>query len=696
YGFQHEHSVSITGGTQAVRYAFSTNYFDQNGLIKNMNYDRLSVRLNTDITLTGQLDLNIDLSGRFSGRIAPQSMGSDDDSAWAQFNSAYNTNPAYANRFSDGTWNIVRGEHNVIRLQEEGGLNEYKSNLYTAGIRGNYKVFNDLVITGSAAFKMEDNYNSFHTKALDYYTDFPDNNDLLTIGVNSIKKVAHKTFHANYQGLANYSKSIAKHHLGVLLGGSYLQERIDYLSAYRTNLPTGDLKQINAGPKDGQDTEGYAREYGLFSYFLRFNYNFNEKYLFEANVRRDGSSRFKKGQRWGTFPSFSVGWRVSEEAFLQEVGWMDNLKLRGSWGELGNDKIDYYPYQSTYSFNNYPFGGVLNPTAGIGTYPNSQLTWETTRMYDIGVDFTTLSNRLNFSFDYYVKTTYDVLMQLSIPATVGLSPPYRNAGKIGNKGWELMISYNDQIGKDFRYSVGFNLSDVRNKVLDIKGTDKIEQNDNYIVYGLVEGKPINSYYGYEVLGLYRTQADLDNYPGFSSSVGLGDLIYKKRTDSDSFSFDDMIYLGSNIPRFTYGINLGASYKGFDFTAFFQGVGKVSANTMNIRKGGSNYRKEHLNSWTEDNPDATFPRLVSTTQNTQSSSFWIKKGSYLRLKNARLGYTLPAKMLDNVFINRVRFYVSGSNLFTWTGLPDDVDPETQVTGRYYPQVKTFTFGLNLDF
>lgn len=699
-GFQEEHSVSLTGGTQAVKYAFSTNYFDQNGLITNMDYDRLTVRLNTDITISDNVDFNIDLSGRFSNRTAPQTMGSGEDSEWAQFGAAYNTNPLYAVHYSDGTYPIVRGEHNVIRLQKEGGLNKYKSYLYTANFRANWKVYSDFTLAGAASFKMEDDYTSLHTKALDYYTDYPDNTQTSTIGVNSIKKTSNKYFYGNYQALANYNKKIDRHNVGVLLGISYLQERTDNLMGYRTGIPTSTLSQINAGSADGQQTEGYALEYGLFSYFARVNYSFDDKYLLEANIRRDASSRFSDGQRWGTFPSFSAGWRLSEEDFMQDIEWMDNLKIRGSWGELGNDKIGYYPYQSTYEFKNYPFGGTLNQTASMTAYPNSKLTWETTRMWDIGFDFTTLGNRLNFSFDYYEKVTRDVLMQLSIPSTVGLSAPYQNAGKIGNKGWEVAISYNDKIGRDFQYSVGFNISDVRNKVLDIQGTDRISTDNNYVSTGLIVGKPINSYYGYNVLGLYQTQADLDKYPAISSAVGLGDLIYEKISDSESFSTDDMVYLGSDIPRYTYGIDLGASYKGFDFSALLQGVGKVSLNTLPIEKAPTstdgNFREIHWESWTPENPDASFPRLVTSNQNYYSSSFWVKSGAYLRLKNVQLGYTLPKSLLDKTFINRVRLYVSASNLFTITGLPSDIDPESPTAGRYYPQVKTFTFGLNLDF
>lgn len=697
-GFQQEHSLSIKGGSETVKYAVSTNYLQQDGLIKKMDYDRLTVRLNTDIKITDKLDLNLDISGLFSDRSTPQSR--DTNAAWGQFDSAYRTNPLYPIRYSDGTWPTVRGENNIIRLQEEGGTFSYKSNLYTGNFKANYEIIEGLKLTGALAFRMRDDFNSMHTRAFDYYTNFPENTEETTLGQNSIKKESQKHFYGNYQFFINYDKSFNLHNLNLLAGTSYIRENNDFLSGYRSGLPNGTLSEINAGSKNGQETTGNANQYGLLSYFARVNYDFAGKYLFEANMRLDGSSQFKKSQRWSVFPSFSAGWRISEEAFMEDVDWVDNLKLRLSWGVLGNDRIGLYPYQSTYSLGSYPFGGALNQTAGLSTYANSDLTWETTSMADIGLDFTTLNNKLNLTFDYYIKTTNDVLMRLPIPSSVGLNAPYQNAGKIENKGWEFAISYRDMIGSDFNYTVGFNISDVRNKVLDIKGTDRLSADNNNIVTGLIVGKPIGSFYGYNALGFYQTQEDLDKYPGVSSDVGLGDIIYEKRTDSDSFSFDDMVYLGSSIPRYTYGININASYKGFDFTSFWQGVAKNDINTLTIRKApentDGNFRHEHKDSWTPDNTNAHFPRLYMGTQNYQSSSYWVNNAAYIRLKNLQLGYTLPKSILAKTPFTRVRMYVSGSNLLTFSKLPSDIDPESPGDSRYYPQVKTFTFGFNFDF
>lgn len=692
-GFMQQHSLGINGGTEKVKYSFSTNYFDQEGLINEMNYDRLTIRLNTDIAISDKLNFSADVSSRIANRTEP-------GTAWDLINNTMRANPLNVNQYADGTWGIIRGATNPIRVAEEGGIHSYKSDLYTGNFKGNYELIKGLTLTGMVSLKMQYDYNSKHNKALSYYKDYPTNSESISFGQNEITKESEKYYWGNYQGLANYNTRIGKHSIGILAGLSYLQERNDYLSGYRKNLANGTLEQINAGSADGQSTTGEAWQYGLSSIFSRVNYSFNDKYLFEANIRRDGSSRFHKDKRWGWFPSFSAGWRVTEEEFMQTQSMINNLKLRASWGELGNDKIGNYPYQTNYSFSNYPFGGTLNPTAGISTYPNSDLTWETTAMTNVGLDFGVLSNKLNVTLDYYVKTTRDILLELPIPSSVGLAAPYQNAAKVQNKGWELGITYKDKVGDDFNYLLGFNLSDVKNKVLDLSGAETLTSDNNNVVTGLIVGKPINSFYGYESLGMYQTASQLEQYQKFSSNVALGDLIYKKNSSSDSYGFDDMVYLGSNIPRYTYGINLGADYKGFDFSALFQGVGKVNVNTLVIEgaptNADGNFKDIHLDSWTTDNADASYPRLSTGKQNYQSSSFWVRSASYLRLKNIQLGYSLPKKALLGTPISRCRFYVSGANLLTFSNMPDDVDPEAPNESRYYPQVKTYTFGINIDF
>jgi len=710
-GFQQSHSLSVGGGTENIKYQFSTNYFDQHGLIRNMDYNRITARLNTDIRITEKLNFSADISTRLGDQQEPQGV---EGSAWYQFGQGAIINPLTVNRYSDGTWGLVRGGHNPIRLQEEGGLYVYKDNLFTGNFKANYQIVNGLTLTGMAAVNYRSVYNSLHNKALDYFTDFPDNTNVLTIGQHNITKEYQGSWFRNFQGLLEYQKDLGHHAFKVMGGVSRLSQTYDELSGYRTNLPNGDIEQIDAGAADGQRAEGTANAYHLLSFFGRLNYSFRDKYLFEANIRRDGSSRFAEGQKWGWFPSFSAGWRISGEEFMQDVSFIDNLKIRASWGELGNDVFESdnlniptnYPYQSTYQYNSYPFGGTLSQAAGITVYPNSGLTWETTRMTDIGLDLTVLQH-LDITFDYYKKSTSDILLDLRIPITVGLDAPVQNAGKVENTGWELAVNYRGKIGNEFSYNIGANLSDVKNRIVDLRGADLVSRDNNNIYTGNVRGVPIGAFYGYQVAGIFQTQEQVDGYPVQPvSGTGPGDLMYMDQNndkvvkEGDASVGGDMVYLGSNIPRYTYGVNLGASYKGFDLSGFFQGVAKVDIQTLVMEKAPTssdgNFRAIHADSWTPDNTDAAFPRLVTSVQNYQSSSFWVKSGAYLRLKSLQLGYTLPAPWLKQVGLSRCRLYVSGQNLLTFTSLPSDIDPEAPNDSRYYPQVRTYTFGLNVAF
>ncbi|KAA2241780.1 SusC/RagA family TonB-linked outer membrane protein [Chitinophaga agrisoli] len=712
-GFQQSHSIGVGGGTENIKYQFSTNYFDQKGLIKNMDYNRITVRLNTDIKVTDKLNFSADISTRIGDQQEPQGTGG---SVWYQFGQAFITNPLNVNKYSDGTWALVRGDQNAIRLQDEGGLNTYKNNLFTGNFKGTYEIVKGLTATGMAAINYRSVYNSMHNKALTYFTDFPANVNTVTKGQNEVTKEYQGYWFRNYQALLEYQKDLGHHSFKLMGGASRLSETNDELSGYRNTLPNGNIEQIDAGAAAGQQAKGTADAYNLVSFFGRLNYSFRDKYLFEANIRRDGSSRFAENQKWGWFPSFSAGWRITGEDFMKSVTFIDNLKLRGSWGELGNDRFESvsgninipinYPYQSTYTYNSYAFGGVLYPASGITVYPNSGLTWETTRMTDIGLDATILKN-LDITFDYYQKTTYDILLNLRIPYTVGLDAPVQNAGKVRNTGWEFAANYHGKIGKEFNFNVGANLSDVRNKILDMKGGDLVSADNNGIYSARVKGQPIGAFYGYQTEGIYQSQDQVNNHaPQPGSTTGPGDLIYKDQNNDkavkpgDASVGGDMVYIGSNIPRYTYGVTLGANYKGFDLSTFFQGVAKVDIHTVVMERApinsDANFKAIHEDSWTPTNTGAAFPRLVSTSQNYASSDFWVKSGAYLRLKSVQLGYTLPKAWVEHIGLSRCRLYVSGQNLLTFSGLPSDIDPEAPNDSRYYPQVRTYTFGLNVAF
>lgn len=703
-GFQQQHSLAIGGGTEKNQYRFSANYFDQSGLVKNMDFDRLTVRLNTDSKISSRLDFSADISANISDRTEPQGQ---EGSAWYQFSQAAIANPLAVDKYTDGTWATLRGGQNPIRLQEEGGLYDYKKNLFIGNFKLTYKIIDGLTISALASDNYQSSFNSINNKSFEYInygTKVP-----MTLGTNNIRKEQTSYWMQNYQALVNYKKVIGKHNLAFLGGASRLSESYDYLTAFRNNITDGSLSEIDAGDASTATNSGSSTDYLLLSYFGRFNYSYDDKYLLEANIRRDGSSRFPDGSNWGWFPSFSAGWNIAKENFMKDVSWLQELKLRGSWGKLGNDNpllgssdgAANYPYQSTFGYTyNYPFGGVLTPGAGQVQYQNAGLGWETTTMADIGLDLSVFQNKLRFTFDYYKKTTDNILYLLDIPSTVGFDPSYQNAGSMQNTGFEFSVNYNGSIGDDFKYTIGGNISDVKNKITDLKGTDFLTTDNNLNTTGYKTGIPIGAYYGYETEGIFQSAAEVSAHATQSANTAAGDLIYKDQNGDGVINAQDRVYLGSNIPRYTYGINLGASYKGFDFSALFQGVGKVDISTLAIEKAplstDGNFKAIHEDSWTPTNTDAAFPRLSTSNLNYMSSSFWVKSGSYLRLKSAQLGYTFNSSLISKIGLSKLRLYASGQNLLTFSSLANDIDPESPNDNRYYPQVKTYTFGLNANF
>ncbi|MEG1903521.1 MAG: SusC/RagA family TonB-linked outer membrane protein, partial [Bacteroidales bacterium] len=423
-----------------------------------------------------------------------------------------------------------------------------------------------------------------------------------------------------------------------------------------------------------------------------------ERYLLELNVRKDGSSKFARGHRWGTFPSGSVGWRISEESFFTPARkYVDNLKLRASYGRLGNNRIDNFGYLSTIAVNG-DAGYILGDNVISSDYyekimGNEFITWEKLESTNFGLDLSLLKNRLSLTGDYFVRNTKDILLKLPSPGTLGIDPPTTNAAEVSNKGWELTLNWRDQI-KDFKYNVAFNISDVQNKVTDLKGY-KAPTNQLTI---LREGEPINSIFGWEATGICRTDEDYEKYKKQMSTISTkfskGDLIYKDQNGDGIIDGDDKTVIGNQIPRFTFGLRLGAEYKNFDFSCFFQGVAKCD--------GYLTYETQEAlfnvdNSYDSEHIDAIYPRLIGLHYyNAKNySSFWVQDASYVRLKNLQVGYTFD--MLKKYGISNLRVYFSGENIATITKYKG-FDPESPIgmRGWMYPLVGVYSFGLNLSF
>lgn len=540
------------------------------------------------------------------------------------------------------------------------------------------------------------------------------------------------------QGLADYSKQFGKHQVNALAGYSFEDNAFETTTAYRNNLPGNDLVQLNVGAPNNQQSSGTGSNFSLESFFGRVNYSYSNKYLIEGVIRRDGSSRFPTSLKYAYFPSAAVGYRIGQENFIKKnFRWVTELKLKASYGVLGNQNIPNYPYQNTYILRNgsttysYPFGGTISQGVARTTITDPTLHWESTRTTDFGIELAAFRNKLNFSATYFDRYTYDILYSPggSVSSTLGFNLSKQNTGSLSNKGWEFTIGHNNTLGK-FSYNLNGNLSVIHNKVLDL-GVGNINQPNGLTGNGssLFIGYPMQIYYGYVADGLFMDKDDITSYANqtaINPGVQPGDVRYKDISgpngvpDGKVDATYDRVVLGSNIPKYTFGFNIGAAFKGFDFSMLLQGVADVS-NYMNSYAGiafnnfGSIQRWQMQERWTAANPrrDARYPRLEivtnSGTPNTYLSSYWVLNGSYLRGKNVQIGYTLPGLVVRRMGVGSVRFYASGENLFLisnyrkgWDpevgtdNLPNDDSNSIIANGSYYPILRNFTFGLNINF
>src|SRR5699024_3982004 len=516
------------------------------------------------------------------------------------------------------------------------------------------------------------------------------------------------------QALLEYSTSIADKHNIDLLGG-YSQEYTKYngLQGYRKNFLNNEFSQLDVGPPSGMTNSGGEHELALQSFFGRANYNYKNKYLFEANLRYDGSSRFAEGQRWGLYPSFSAGWNISDERFFDPLkSWISRLKLRASWGQLGNQRIGVsypsnilpYPYISkvstglNYTFNNSIFSG-LAPVNGA----NKDISWEKTTQTNIGLEAGFLQGKITFTADYFVKETDDILLEIPVGASYGLNAPVQNAGAVRNKGWELSAGYYDNIG-EWSYDITSNISFIENEITDLHGTGPIIEG-----FSVKEvGHPINSFYGYQVEGIFQTEQQVaEHATQTGGDIAPGDLMYKDLNGDGVIDGSDRTYLGTHTPKVTYGVNLGLNWKGFNLRVFLQGATGVKGFVQNellgqVSDGAGKPTSILLDAWTPENHSTTFPRLWDQyTQNdpgTNPSSFWVRDASYLRLKNLEVGYTLPQKWTQQLGLSKAKIYYSGQNLFTMSAFYDCVVRQAPAgqRGSTYPQSLVNSIGINLTF
>ena len=718
---QQNYSVSLNGTLGNSGYMLSYRYFDQDGLTagNSTGERRHNIRFKINTKLIDRVTLSSNLGYTTTKVTSPVS--SLTSGGGAIYN-AMRIAPNSPLRFTDGTWAYGGGNTNPVAVLYDGG--RIKTDADELSIMETVKVD---ILKGwdvSATYNLT-SYNGLKDilrKTITFVN--PDNGETNQYqSPNSIKNIDYKNIQQTFILQTNFDFHFGKHSLGGVVGMSQEWYTARSFEASRNNLSTEYEPTLSLGDPETMSNDSAYSSWAIRSGFGRLSYNWNERYLLECNLRYDLSSRFHKNNRGGLFPSVSAGWRITEERWMAATRpYLDNLKI---WGMLGNQYV---------GFSNYPYLSVLQAytsdvsmigtkaTTGYvqSTLSNPNLSWEKIKMFDLGLDLAMFQNRLTFTFDWYDKKTEGILLKFNYPAQLGAKPSEQNAGKVSNRGWEMDLNWRDQIG-DFYYGVGFNLSDVKNKIVDLGG-NKPDLSGYQIK---MEGYPIDAFYGYIADGLMtpenfkinNPETHSYNLPNIPVVLGYkyqpGDIKYKDLSGPDGESDGrimpeyDKTVIGSSIPRYTYSIRGNLGWKGIDFSFVLQGVGKcdgyLQGSARHAFQDMAAYpQKIHLDRYnveTNPNPNAAYPRLTYNKDFNQNtfSTYWLEDASYLRVKNIQLGYTFPEKWMKKARIENLRLYVSADNLFTFSKFFYAYDPETPVSkGGYYPLVKTVVFGVNLSF
>lgn len=691
---QSSHSVSMTGGNDQLSYMASLGYLDQSSMFKgpDYGYKRYNARLNVSHKVTKNFTLN--LTSQFARNDIKE------HAYWTEWiiEQANRMPPIYPIKNEDGSYNYPAGSNsNGLQRLEEGGYRQNVNDELLGTIQAEWEVYKGLKLIGSAGGRVWNNKLHENRKAFEGTGD----------SENKLTEQFYRSKNITTNLMVTYNTKIGKHSIGGLLGYAYegFSEK-----QFSTSRLTEDSKyDIFVGDLSGDKVSntGSASDWAIYSGFARATYNYDEKYLLEFNIRNDYSSYFAKGNRSGVFPSFSAGWRISEEKFWSVLKpYVPSLKIRGSWGLVGNNRIGAYQYMQTVSVKNgISFGDKLAQTAEFAS-ANPDLKWETTRMANIGFELGLLNNDLNITFDCFNNRTKDILVNLPVPGLFGNGAPIQNAGKVETRGWELSVNYRLKTGPVVHNFAG-NISDSFNEVIDTRGTEIIGGSDVQTI--IKEGYPLYSYYAYRSDGFFQNEEECQKGPHLEGITPKpGDIRYlDKNGDGVIKPDDDRFIVGNDFPRYTFGFTYGLEYKGFDFSMMWQGVGRRNKWMRGESVEAFHNNNEgpvmdfHQDRWTPNNPDATYPRLTmgaESANNAAKSDFWIQDAKYLRLKNAQIGYTFPQQWMKKLYVKNLRIFASVQNPLTFTKMKGGWDPEYtgDGSGRAYPVARVYSFGLNVKF
>ncbi len=709
----HEHNLSIRGGTQKTAAYLSFNYLGQDGMIPNTSSNRYSIRANVSSEIKNWLKIG----GRFSYMRRVTKEPYDMPRVFEMLRGVSSFTAPYTR---DGRFGSVEtiDENGVLLydnrnplIEAANGENRNTTDLVTANAFIDVKFTPELslntTVSTSGTWKMTDRHNTnvygYTDSGIETIT-----RNLNREGLDMSRKQETSLRNIVYATL-NYNKKIANDHsIGAILGTQLEEYTYKYVYSRRNEAPKTGLTEVNAGT-GGIRGEGNMEGLRMFSYFGRLNYSFKDKYLFEANFRADASSRFSKDNRWGYFPGFSAGWRLIEESFIKDLNLFSNLKLRASWGQLGNQIISgYWPYLTVIDQSNslsYSYGENFAPGAAVTALVDENITWETTTSLDVGLEFGFLNNRLNAEINYFNKVTSDIIVQLPIPILLGgVKAPYENVGKMLNRGVELNLNYdNNVISKDrLGFNVGLNMAYIHNEVTKYRGGNSPDQ-----LYLIREGHSYQTLYGYKAVGIYQTDEEASSHMHSNSyKPKAGNLKFEDVNNDGKLGFEDKQDLGNTIPKLTYGITANLRYKNFDLSLLFQGTGMGHIYTQNdFTRMSYEYltiSRKWKDAWTPDNNKSKVPGLkFDNSWDNSQSSYWVHRSDFLKLKNLQLGYIIPESLTSRIGMDKIYVYANAQNLYTlmWYKGYEGLDPERNTFGDgggMYGTPVTFTFGLNINF
>jgi len=701
----HNLSLAFSGGNDKTRYYVSGSLLDQKGVISETGFKRYTVKFNLEsqvlkkVKIGTNITLNHDkkYSGDYSVKNTMLALPTQ---------SIFNEDGTYAGPKERPSWDgDITNPIGKARLEETS----------TIGYNLLGSIFAEVDIIDGLKFKtnlgLQANFWDNRTWAPKYnWLPIPQEQSYLF-------QQSNKNITWNWDNTLTYSKKINEVHRITLMAGTSAQENsFRFQNGSIQNFASDQTQQLANGISQ-PTVNGNASEWSLMSYMGRANYVFADKYMVTATIRRDGSSRFGSKNKWGTFPSASLAWRMSEESFLQGVRFIDDLKLRAGYGVTGNQEIGNYSFSSVLQTNKYNFNNNIVSAVVPDMMPNPNVQWETQKQTNIGIDATLFNQRVTLTIDGYIKNTEDMLVPMSVPISTGYSDinvPFINAGKIQNKGIEINISTHNMKG-EFTWNTDLNFSYNKNEVKNLNDTIPMVTGNNFdfnfAVSRIAPGHPVNAFYGFITDGIFQTQAEVDSHaqqvPGLDpyNRTSAGDIRFKDLNSDGIIDDNDRTYMGNPTPEFIFSLNNSFSYKGFDLNIFLQGVyGNEIFNANRIWNEGMavavNQSAETINRWTGPNTSNSIPRAVfnDPNKNTRASDRWIEDGSYLRIKNVSLGYNLPNALISQIGLESLRLYVSGTNLYTFTNYKG-FDPEVSTDGidhNIYPVTRTISLGVNVRF